>query len=301
MIAAVALIACAVASVSGQDSDAGDWTAEVMAEYGFTQTDITYGRAGGVDLKLDVYRPQRRIAGTRLPTLVWIHGGGWRRGSKESYALRVLPWLEMGWGVVNVEYRLSKAARAPGAVEDCRCALRWVIANAEKYGFDPDRIVVSGQSAGGHLALMTGLAADEAAFDANCPGPKTRVAAVVNWFGITDVADLLAGPNRTEFATEWIGADRLGDAGLIARVSPLSYVRGGLPPVITVHGDKDPLVPYQHAVRLHDALGRAGVANRLVTVAGGDHGDFSKKDSVRAYREIRKFLKKFGLVRVSGG
>lgn len=294
------MIGTAVISVSGQNPSAAEWTAEVMVDYGFIEPNITYGRAGDTDLKLDLYRPKRVKPGTKLPTLVWIHGGGWRRGSKESYSLRVLPWLEMGWNVVNVEYRLSGVARAPGAVEDCRCALRWVIANAGKYGIDTDRIVVSGQSAGGHLALMTGMAAEESAFDANCPGPKTRVAAVVNWFGITDVGDLLAGKNRTEFATEWIGADRVGDARLVRSVSPLSYVRAGLPPIITIHGDKDPLVPYGHAVRLHDALTAAGVANRLVTVKGGDHGDFSKKDSVRAYREIRKFLKRLGLVRVSG-
>ena len=94
---------------------------------------------------------------------------------------------------MNVEYRLTRVARAPAAVEDCRCALRWVFENAEKYSFDTERIIVSGQSAGGHLALMTGMAASEESFDRNCPGRPVKVAAIVNWFGITDVGDLLAG------------------------------------------------------------------------------------------------------------
>lgn len=302
---AAALTLFAVISCPAQLSKPAEWTVEVFVDYGFIEPNITYARAGDVDLKLDVYRPKVKDP-KKLPTLMWIHGGGWRGGSKESYSLRVLPWLEMGWNVVNVEYRLTGVARAPAAVEDCRCALRWIVANADKYSFDPDRIVVSGQSAGGHLALMTGMATGETLFDKNCPGDPVKVAAVVNWFGITDVGDLLQGKNKTEFASNWIGQDRLDDAVLIRNVSPLSYVRSGLPPIITIHGDKDPLVPYDHAVRLHKKLTDAGVVNELFTVKGGDHGDFSKQDSIAAYKEIRKFLKKnLSLVssqgRASGG
>lgn len=289
-IAAIVIL-LAIVSAPAQLSDRAEWTVEVFVDYGFIEPNVTYARADGVDLRLDVYRPKVKNP-KKLPTLIWIHGGGWRGGSKESYSLRVLPWLEMGWNVVNVEYRLTGVARAPAAVEDCRCALRWVFENAEKYSFDTERIVVSGQSAGGHLALLTGMAADEASFDNNCPGKPVKVAAIVNWFGITDVGDLLQGKNKTEFASNWIGQDRFGDADLIRRVSPISYVRPGSPPIITIHGDKDPLVPYDHAVRLHKALTNAGVANELVTIRNGDHGDFSKEDSKRAYRAVRKFLRK---------
>lgn len=291
------LIIFAVSVCPAQRSDAADWTAAMFVDYGFIEPNITYAKAGGVDLKLDLYRPKSKNS-KKLPTLVWIHGGGWRGGSKESYSLRVLPWLEMGWNVVNVEYRLTGVARAPAAVEDCRCALRWVFENAEKYAFDTERIVVSGQSAGGHLALMTGMATGEKSFDVNCPGESVRVAAIVNWFGITDVGDLLQGKNKTEFASNWIGPDRFGDARLIRSVSPLSYVRPGLPPIITIHGDKDPLVPYDHAVRLHKALTESGVTNKLVTIKNGDHGDFSKKDSIAAYKAIRKFLKQTSEIRL---
>ena len=124
---------------------------------------ITYLRAGGLDLKLDVY--QARGAGGPNQTLMYIHGGGWTNGNKEGSALTFLPYLEMGWNVVNVEYRMADVAHAPAAVEDCRCALRWIHRNAEQYNFDLDRIVVTGNSAGGHLSLTTGMVPASAGLD----------------------------------------------------------------------------------------------------------------------------------------
>src|ERR1044071_4458007 len=94
---------------------------------------------------------------TPTPTVVFFQGGGWTGGAKEGGTFGFLPYLDMGWAVVNVEYRTTAVALAPAAVEDARCALRWVYRNAKQYNFDTNRIVVSGQSAGGHLALMTGL------------------------------------------------------------------------------------------------------------------------------------------------
>ncbi|MBK8147572.1 MAG: alpha/beta hydrolase [Acidobacteria bacterium] len=195
LIAACFLILFTAGNGAAQLSKPAQWAVEVFVDYGFIEPNITYVKADGVELKLDVYRPKAKSP-RKLPTLVWIHGGGWRGGSKESYSLRVLPWLELGWNVVNVEYRLTGVARAPAAVEDCRCALRWVFENAEKFSFDTEKVVVSGQSAGGHLALMTGMATGERSFDKNCPGQPVKVEAIVNWFGITDVGDLLQGKEQ---------------------------------------------------------------------------------------------------------
>ena len=164
---------------------------------------MTYLIAGGVDLKLDLYRP-RVTSPTATPTLIYFHGGGWTSGSKDADALRALPYLEMGWAVVNVEYRLADVAHAPAAVEDCRCALRWVYRNAEAYNFDVEKIVVTGVSAGGHLALTTGMLPESAGLDRQCPGDRNRrwstgttsteplkVAAIINWSGITDVVGMI--------------------------------------------------------------------------------------------------------------
>jgi dipeptidyl aminopeptidase/acylaminoacyl peptidase len=123
------------------------------------------------------------------------------------------------------------------------------------------------------------------------------VAAIVNWFGITDVADLLSGPNAKTYAVRWIGSipDRADREALASRLSPLTYVRTDQPPVFTIHGDDDPTVPYTHATRLRDALVRAGVSNELITVPGGKHGGFPPNESLRIWAAIRAFLQKHRL------
>jgi acetyl esterase/lipase len=249
---------------------------------------ITYVTANGYDAKLDIY--QARESATPQPTVLYFHGGGWVQGSKEASVLSVLPYLEMGWNVVNVEYRSAHISLAPGAVEDCLCALRWVIHNAKQYNVDVNRIVVTGNSAGGHLALTTGMIPASAGLDRECPGPEElKVAAIVNWYGITDVADLLDGDNMRAFAVAWLGS--LPDRVEVARrVSPMTYVRAGLPPIMSIQGDSDPTVPYAQSVKLHAALAKAGVPNQHVTVAGGLHGNFKPEEYPRLYSEIRDFL-----------
>jgi len=287
-----------VSAVVGQITtpDGATWPVDIMMSYSIAPN-ITYSVANGHECKLDVYA--RRSTGTRVPTLVYIHGGGWVGDTKEEALLKLLPYFEMGFSVVNVEYRLAKVSLAPGAVEDCRLALRWVVLNAGKYGFDTSRIVVSGGSAGGHLALMTGMLDPSAGFDApkewTRTDPPMKVAAIINWFGITDVKDLLAGPDRQNYAVSWLGSQSARD-DLATHVSPLSYVHKGGPPVLTVHGDNDDIVPYSHALRLHKALTDAGVPNTLITVRGGKHGDFSRDEMLRDYAAIREFLKHSGVL-----
>ena len=293
----------------GTSTPAGAQTADsartfVLVANGYSVIpNVLYLRAGGVDLTLDVYQPRGMT--NPNPTLIYFHGGGWTNGSKESSALTFLPYLDMGWTVVNVAYRLADAAHAPAAVEDCRCALRWIYRNAEQYNFDLDKVIVTGNSAGGHLALTTGMLPESAGLDRQCPGNRRRtwsagttsteelqVAAIINWYGITDVVDLIErtpGPSGS-FTEAWLGSTN--DREEVAkRVSPLTYVRQGLPPVLTIHGDADPIVPYSHGVRLHQALEEARVPNELVTVAGGGHGGFSNAENVRIYAAIRDFLR----------
>src|SRR4029453_4342531 len=146
-------------------------------------------------------------------------------GAKETSWIQLLPYLETGWSVVNVEYRLPRVSLAPAAVEDCRCALRWVIRNAKQYNFDTSKIVVTGHSAGGHLSLTTGMLPSSAGLAREGPGSEDlKLAAILNWFGITDVVDLLDGPNMKEYAVAWLSSmsnrEEIG-----RRVSPLTYVR----------------------------------------------------------------------------
>jgi acetyl esterase/lipase len=283
----LSVLSIIAAPARAQDSPLA-WAARVETEYRIVPN-ITYLTASNYEAKLDLY--VTRTADKPLPTLIWIHGGGWTGGVKES-ATGIPAYLAMGMNVVNVEYRLARTASAPAAVEDCRCALRWVIQHAKEYGIDVNRLVVSGGSAGGHLALTTGMLPASAGLDRQCPGPDNlKVAAIVNWFGISDVNELLDGPNMKTYAVTWLGS-ALDRDQIAKRVSPLTYVRPGVPPILTIHGDADPTVPYTQSVRLHKALADAGVPNELMTMAGGKHGFncCTPVQRVQAYEKIREFL-----------
>lgn len=287
-LASLAVLNVLAAPAEAQGTPEQRAAVTIAADYRIVPN-VVYGVADNFETSLDLYVPR----GERgpLPTLIQIHGGGWVGGSKEANALRFLPYLEMGWAVVNVQYRLGRVALAPAAVEDSLCALRWIIRNAEQYGLDPSRIVVTGYSAGGHLALTTGMTPASAGLDRQCPGNEPlQVAAIVNWYGITDVGDLLEGANTRSYAVQWMGSMPNRKA-IAARVSPLTYVRAGLPPVLTIHGDADPTVPYSHAVRLKEALDGAGVPNRLHTVRGGGHGNFTVEEYQQVYETVRQFLR----------
>lgn len=286
-------IALAPHTASAQLSEPAAWSTQLRNQYRVV-TDITYLTANNWDANLDVYTPQEGSG--PFPTVLYFHGGGWTAGSKESSVLTFLPYLEMGWAVVNVEYRLARVSLAPAAVEDCLCALRWVIQNAKEYRFDTTKIVLTGNSAGGHLALTTGMIPPSEGLDRQCPGKEDlKVAAIVNWYGITDVAELLDGPNQKTYAVTWLGS-RPNRKEIAERISPLRYVRAGLPPILSIQGDADPTVPYTQSVRLRDALTKAGVRNELVTVPGGKHGGFSPKEMVRIYAKIQEFLRGAGLM-----
>lgn len=299
------LMLASMTSLVQAGSSLETWTALMSKRYNFIPN-IVYKRASNFECKLDVI--MARDTSRPRPTLLFIHGGGWIQDVKENRALIFLPYLARGMNVVNIEYRLSDVALAPAAVEDSRCALRWIYVNAKEYGFDVNRLVVSGWSAGGHLSLMTGMLTPEAGFDNECPRGKgymaykemnedLKVAAVVNVYGITDVADLLEGPNRQNYAVRWLGSMR--DRAEVARsVSPLEYVRPDLPPILTIHGDADTTVPYEHAVRLHKALNRVGAKNQLLTIPGAGHGlpRWSDEEILKSHRTIFSFLEEHGIL-----
>jgi acetyl esterase/lipase len=293
LAAAVVLALVSATAARAQVPDGLASVADIPLRYQMVPN-ITYLTATNFDAKLDVYT--QRGAATPAPTLIYFHGGGWTGGTKEGSSLTFLPFLNMGWNVVNVEYRLAKVSPAPAAVEDCLCALRWVYRNAKQYNIDLTKLVVTGNSAGGHLALTTGMVPASAGLDRQCPGAETlKVAAVINWYGITDVVDLLDGPNLKTYAVQWLGS--LPNREEVARrVSPLTYVRAGLPPVLTIQGDADPVVPYTHSVRLTQALEKAGVPTQLVTIPGGRHGGFTRDETLMIYGVIRQFLTKHGLM-----
>ncbi len=283
------VMAIALGNAWAQMTPAESRVATMSSHYGVIPN-IVYVTANNYQAKLDVYQPG---GDTPHPTLVYFHGGGWVAGTKEDSILETFPFLEKDWAVVNVEYRMGEISRAPAAVEDCRCALHWVIAHANDYKFDINRIVLMGHSAGGHLALTTGMLPVAAGLDRECPPEKEmKVAAIIDWFGITDVGDLLEGPNKEDYAVMWLGSQVNRDQ-IAKRVSPLTYVRAGVPPILMIQGDADKIVPYTQSVRLHEALDRSGIPNELVTIPGGHHGGFNDAEMEMAYSHIWAFLARY--------
>ncbi len=292
-LAAVLFAVSVSATVQAQLSAAASWAAEVESRYNFAP-DLTYVTENNTELKLDVY--SRRDVQTPQPTLIFMHGGFWVAGSKDSQTLNILPWLEKGWNVVVVGYRLGGVAPAPAAVLDTFCALRWAGTNAAMYNIDTNKIVASGQSAGGHLALTLGMMSEQG-YDKNCPaGTTPKVAAVINWFGVTDVADVIAGPNKNATPLRWFGNMAEADAVALAKqLSPMSYVGDDLPPILTIQGDADMVVPYAHGIALDTALDNTNVNHEHLTIPGGGHGRFTAAERAKIYTTINAFLKTNGI------
>jgi acetyl esterase/lipase len=199
---------------------------------------------------------------------------------------------------INIDYRVADDSLAPAAVEDCRCALRWLYRHAKEYGFDTSKIVVAGESAGGHLALTTALLDFGDGFDNRCPPREgdvpLKTAAVISYSGPTDVADVLEGAHQQWYALMWFGSvpNRIE---LARRLSPLTHVRPGLPPIILAHGDQDPYVPYSQAARLHESLDRMGDLNQLITVPGPTHGWALERD-LSVQQRVFEALENYGIL-----
>lgn len=290
-IGSVAFLLLAVAA-NGQRSDAAFQWAVAASGYSY-HSNITYKRANGQDIKLDVISIDP--PSQPRPTLLYIYGGGWVNGTKGSVTLAPLPYLERGMNAVVIDYRVADNGLAPAAVEDCRCAFRWVYTHAKQYGFDTRKIVIAGESAGGHLALITAMLPPSAGFDNECQqpdeAPNLKAAAVVSYSGPTDIADFLEGPHQYWAALKWFGSNP-NRLELARRLSPVNYARPGLPPIILVHGDSDPYVPYEHAKRLEEALNGAGVPNQLITLHGPVHGWAVEKE-LSVEEQVFDALKKY--------
>jgi acetyl esterase/lipase len=242
--------------------------------------DLAYVPGGHERQKLDLYLPP---TGSRWPLVVSIHGGAFRMGSKDGEAAATAGALvARGFAVAAINYRLSQHAIFPAQIEDCKAAVRWLRANASRYGYDPDRVASFGGSAGGHLAAMLGTAGDVKAFDVGAnPGVSSRVQAVVDFFGPTDFLQMDAHrlnaqamvhdtPDSPE--SQLVGGPIRDNPDKVARANPITYVTKDDPPFLIIHGDADLLVPHHQSVLLDAALRKAGVSVRFVTIPGGPHG-----------------------------
>lgn len=236
-----------------------------------SQIDVIYKVINGWEGRIDLYT--NVTAKKPTPIVLNIHGGGWNHGVKESQG-GFSSFFKNGYAVANVEYRLVDVAPAPAAIEDVRCALIYLYNNAKVLNIDPNKIVVMGGSAGGHLALMAGLLGNNTIFDNDCTyHGKLEVAAIINKYGVTDLVPL----SEWRSAKLWLGKNYLNKA-FTRSVSPLYQITKESPPIFSVHGDADPIVPYSQSVKLHTILKEKGVYNQFLTIANGKHGKFTKEE-----------------------
>ncbi len=233
------------------------------------ESDLVYASPDGKPVKLDLYRPKQFDG--RLPVILWVHGGGWLRGSKAGGPARFL--AEKGYAVASIDYRLSGDAIYPAQIDDCKAALRWLRENAAKYSLNPDRMGAWGASAGGHLVALLGAMGD--------------VRGVVDWYGPTDLTRV---KNTTADSAEskLIGGAISANPEKAAKASAINYVSRASAPFLIMHGTTDGAVPYEQSVLLRDKLQAAGVPVTLKTYEGAGHGgpEFNTPEALAMVREF---------------
>jgi acetyl esterase/lipase len=234
------------------------------------QKNIEYGKGGDKALQLDLYSPKERTH--PLPAILFLHGGGWTSGYRQIYHYYCTKFAEHGFVVATASYRLAGEAPFPAAVQDVKCAVRWMRANAKKLGIDPNRIAVAGGSAGGHLAMMIGYSSDVPELEGKGGNANTssRVQAVVDLYGPTDLTDDFA-KSRGE-VKRLMGGKTFAEAPDAYRLaSPVTHVTKDDPPTLILHGSIDSTVPIHQAEILVEKLKKAGVVCEYDRVEGWPH------------------------------
>lgn len=255
---------------------------------------IRYATTPQQDLELDIYMPAE-TPGRALPLVVWIHGGGWRQGSRDRNRAAFL--VPHGYISASISYRLSGVAKFPSQIYDCKAAIRWLRANAAKYNIDPTRVGVWGSSAGGHLVALLGTSGGVRELEGRVGvvAQSSRVQAVVDYFGPTDFLRMNDFPSNIDHDAPnspeslLIGGPIQERRDAVARANPITYVSEDDPPFLIVHGDRDPLVPINQSSRLFDALTGVGVDVTMYTVKGGGHG----RDGEFGSQKLRDMVKDF--------
>ncbi len=249
--------------------------------------DLEYAQVDGATLRLDLYLPE--ISETRPPLLVWIHGGGWTKGSKSALNPVFRRLTAQGYAVASIDYRLDGLASHPRQIHDCKGAIRWLRASADTYGYDPARIGVGGGSAGGHLVLLLGLSGGVDELEGDVGGnldQSSRVQAVVDLYGPSALGQLA---ERSERFRRNQPPEALATFDAMARsASPVTYLTADDPPLLILHGDKDPVVSVSQSQLMHDRYQEAGLDSSLRVIAGAQHGgpEFSTADIESLVKEF---------------
>jgi acetyl esterase/lipase len=288
---AFALLTCAAAGSAAQPGKGFKLPDSIKL-----QADIPYAGTDNQRQRLDLMLPKAPKEDRPLPVIVYIHGGAWLGGSRTGGHGRLARYVASGeYAGVSVGYRLTGEAIWPAQIHDCKAAIRWIRANATKYNLDPDKIGVIGDSAGGHLVAMLGTSGNVKNLEGDL-GPhkdvSSRVQCVVDEFGPAELLTMQGagskmdhdGPKSPE--GKLVGG-RVSDKKEVAiAASPITYVAADNPPFLIIHGNKDPVVPYNQSERLSAALKKAKVECYFITVDGGGHGGFHNPEIQNRERQF---------------
>lgn len=256
------------------------------------ERDLEFANPDGQHLQLNLARPKN--AAGRRPAVLCIHGGGFRAGSREGNNGLCLKLAQRGFVAATASYRLAPKYQFPAAVHDVKAAVRWLRANADKYQIDPQRIGVTGDSAGGHLAQFLGVTAGVAQFegDEGNADQSSRVACVVNRYGPSNLLKSYdASVDAAEVLPLFLGGDRETARQRHVLASPLNWVTPAAAPTLLLHGTEDKYVAYEQAIWMRDRLQACGVEVELLTLTGAGHG-FKGADAEQAEQALFAFFAK---------
>jgi acetyl esterase/lipase len=236
---------------------------------------VVYCTNAGVALTMDIYYPAQASAAPR-PAVLYVHGGGWEHGDSSLGGINATIAQSLngrGMLVAAVNYRLAPQYLWPAQIVDVKCAVRYLRANAQRYGIDPSKIGAWGGSAGGHLVSMLGTAGPNAGFDSGqYLQQSSSVQAVVDMFGPADLTAGGWGPYATSVVEQVFGVKPGQDSATLAHASPVTYIQANDPPFLIFHGAKDAVVPLTQSQELASRLQGAGLSATLVTVQNAGHG-----------------------------
>ena len=256
--------------------------------------EIEFAKVDGDSLKLDLYLPTNQ---EQPPLIVWIHGGGWRAGSKEKCGVK---WLtEHGFAIASISYRLTDKATFPAQIHDCKGAVRWLRDNANKYGYSTCKIAVAGSSAGGHLAALLGISGDVQTLEGNVGGnldQSSRVDAIIDYFGATDfIQRTKSQPHKTikegSIVNLLLGGPADQKVELARQASSAFHVTKDDPPLLILHGKKDDKVLLAQSTRLEFVYKEANLPVTLVVLENSGHGG-PEFHSGNARKQVVQFLEK---------
>ena len=256
------------------------------------ESGVEYANPDDTHLQLNIARPKKLAAS--MPAVLCIHGGGFRGGNRQSYDSTCIKLAQHGYVAFTASYRLAPKFQYPAAVHDVKAAVRWIRANAAKYGIDPERIGVTGGSAGGHLAQFLAVTGDVKKFDGTGGNPEqsSKVACVVNYYGPSDFTKSYGkSVDAAEVLPLWLGGNLETARQKHIESSPLNWVTPDAAPTLCIHGTDDKYVAHEQAVWMVDRLKSCGVEAELLTLQGAGHG-FRGKDAETAEQAMFAFFAK---------